>query len=103
MFKVEDGVLKIRKVDLPDIKVNIMGDLQQSYRKYITSTYKEDMEFLVEELHNYQGMENVQLKVHLSELYQQTYNKSQVMQGKAFYVVYGQFSRDGEVTTRNDI
>ena len=34
MFKVEDGVLKIRKVDLPDIKVNIMGDLQQSYRKY---------------------------------------------------------------------
>ena len=101
MFKYEDGVLKIRKVDLPDIKTNVMSDLQQSYRTYITKTIFDDMEYIRDELRTYQGMETLDLKVRLGSLVSYTYNKSQTYQGKFYYPVIGTFSLKGHEVGRD--
>ena len=64
-FDTERNLLQIRKVEVPDLGINIMGDLQQSYRKYLEETIYEDMEYLNELLHTYQDMTELQLKVKL--------------------------------------
>ena len=99
MFKFENGILKIQKVEVPDLEVNIMGDLQESYRKYITDTVYQDMRFLVSELRNYIGMEDVDLVIRVGKLQAQTYMKTQVKDGKYFYPVIGYFTKRGMKVT----
>lgn len=100
MFKFEDGILKIQKVEVPKVDVNIMGDLQESYRQYISDTVHEDMQYLMEELRSYIGMEDLELVTRVGSLQAQTYMKTQVKNGKYFYPVLGYFKRRGmKITT----
>ena len=46
MYKYENGILKIQKVEVPNLEVNIMNDIQESYRRYIEETIYDDMSFL---------------------------------------------------------
>lgn len=92
MYKYENGVLKIQKVEVPKLEVNIMSDLQESYRTYIEKTIYEDMEYLVDELKSYVGMSNLGLNVRVGSLQKQTYMKTQVKNGKYYYPVLGTFT-----------
>ncbi len=100
MFKYEDGILKIQKVEVPDLKVNVMGDLQQSYRTYLSETIYEDMKFLVEDLRNYVGMENVDLVVNVGNLVENTADRTQTTEGKYYYPVLGYFTLEGRKVTQ---
>lgn len=100
-FKVKNGVLEIRNIDTPDIEANIMSDLQQSYRKYLQETIHEDMEYLLDELRTYQGLENIDLKIRVGSLCSQTYTKTQTYQGKYYYPVLGTFSLNGRSIGRD--
>lgn len=95
MFKYENGILKIQKVEAPNLGINIMNDLQESYRTYITKTILEDMQYLSEELQSYIGMEDVGLVVRVGNLHSQTFMKTQTKNGKHFYPVLGYFTRNG--------
>lgn len=95
MIKYEDGLLKFKKVEVPKLEVNIMSDLQESYRTYLEKTIYEDMKFLEEELRSYVGMENVGLNVRVGSLQKQTYMKTQVKNGKYYYPVLGTFTLNG--------
>ena len=95
MIKYENGLLKFKKVEVPKLAVNIMSDLQESYRTYLEKTIYEDMKFLEEELRSYVGMENVGLEVRVGSLQKQTYMKTQVKNGKYYYPVLGTFTLNG--------
>lgn len=95
MFKFENGILKIQKVEVPNLEVNIMSDLQESYQTYLTKTIYEDMQYLNDELHSYIGMEDVDLVVKVDSLHAQTYMKTQTRNGKYYYPVLGYFTRRG--------
>lgn len=95
MFKYVDGVLKIYKTELPSMEVNIMEDLQQSYRTYIEKTIYEDMKFLEAELQPYAGMDGLTLSVKVGDLQSHTYMKTQTKSGKYYYPVIGTFMLHG--------
>lgn len=95
MFEYVDGVLKIYKTKLPPLEVNIMEDLQQSYRTYIEKTIYEDMKFLEAELQPYAGMDGLTLSVKVGDLQSQTYMKTQTKSGKYYYPVIGTFMLHG--------
>ena len=103
MFKFDKDkkLLKICKVDVPDLGINIMGDLQQSYRMYLEKTIYEDMEYLNELLHTYQDMIDLELKVTVKGLECQTYAKTQTQQGKYYYPVIGTFYLHGNPVGRD--
>ena len=92
MFKFENGALRIPKVDVPKLDVNIMCDLQQSYRNYIEKTIYNDMRFLEETIRGAQNCENYSLSVQVKPIEKQTFGKTQVAQGKYYYPVIGTFS-----------
>lgn len=100
MFIYEDGILKIKQVEVPELGVNVMGDLQQSYRTYLSDTVYEDMRFLVEDLRNYLGMESVDLVVRVGNLVEITADKTQTTEGKYYYPVIGYFTIDGRKVTQ---
>ena len=95
MFKYKNGQLHIMKVDVPKLNVNIMSDLQQSYRTYLEKTVYQDMKFLEETIQTAQNCENYTLHVEVKPIEKQTYTKTQVSQGKYYYPVIGTFSIDG--------
>ena len=96
MFKMNGDALQIMKVDVPKLNVNIMDDMQQSYRKYLEETIYEDMKFLEETIQSYPGnCSNATLKVEVGDLVKQTYTVTQTSQGKYFYPVTGTLYIDG--------
>lgn len=95
MFDYSDGVLKIYKTKLPQLEVNIMEDLQQSYRTYIEKTVYEDMKFLEEELKPYVSLDGFSLSVKVGSLQAQTYMRTQTKTGKYYYPVIGTFMLHG--------
>lgn len=95
MFEWKDGCLVIKKVDVPKLDVNIMSDLQQSYRTYLEKTVYDDMKFLEETLQGCQGCENITLDVKVLPVEKQTYTRTQVSQGKYHYPVVGTFKMNG--------
>lgn len=95
MFKFINGQLHIMKVDVPKLDVNIMSDLQQSYRTYLEKTIYSDMKFLEETIQTVQNCENYTLHVEVKPIEKQTYTKTQVSQGKYYYPVIGTFSING--------
>lgn len=99
MFKYENGILKIQKVEVPELNINIMEDLQQSYRTYIEKTIYEDMEYLVDTLQSYIGLEDIGLNVRVGKLQAQTYMKTQTKSGKYYYPVLGTFTMRGHPVT----
>ena len=101
MFKFENGALRIQKVDVPKLDVNIMSDLQQSYRNYIEKTIYNDMRFLEETIRGAQNCENYSLSVQVKPIEKQTFGKTQVAQGKYYYPVIGTFSIDGSPVGRD--
>lgn len=95
MFKMNGDALQILKVDVPKLNVNIMADMQQSYRKYIEETIYEDAKFLEETIQSFPGYANTSLEIKVGDLEKQTYTKTQVSQGKYFYPVYGNIYLEG--------
>lgn len=101
MYKYENGILKIQKVEVPALKVNIMNDIQESYHTYIEKTIYDDMAFLSDELRANVGMEDVELVVKVEPLQAQTYMKTQTQNGKYYYPVIGHFERSGKAVTED--
>lgn len=101
MFKYEKGVLVIKKVDVPKLDINIMSDLQQSYRTYLEKTVYQDMRFLEETIQSVQNCENFTLDVQVKPIERQTYTRTQVSQGKYYYPVVGTFKINGLAVGRD--
>lgn len=97
MFKYIDGVLHIEKVEVPELEVNIMSDLQQSYREYLTKTIYADIKYLEEELQSYIGMENIELSVRIDPLVTSTVGRTQTSAGKCYYPVIISVKQAGHV------
>lgn len=97
MFKWVNGELQIRKIEVPDneLDFNVMSDLQMSYQKYIEKTIHEDMEYLVEELQQQKGMEDIGLTIKVGSLKSYMFDRTQVKPGTSYYPVYGTFTKGG--------
>lgn len=96
MFIWDNGLLTIQKIDVPKINMNVMQPIQESYLKYLTETVYKDMQFLLDELHNIQGLENLELNVKVGGLVRQTFTRTQVNKGRYYYPVMGTFSINGK-------
>lgn len=95
MYRFKDGVLKISKIDVPKLDINIMNDLQQSYLKYLKETVYADMKYLEELLQGYTDMADLSLNITVDRLQSQTQSKSQTNQGKHYYPVSAEFTKAG--------
>lgn len=95
MFEFKNGSLYIRQIDVEKLNVNIMSDLQQSYRTYLEETIYKDMAYLEELIQGLTGCENCTLEVEVKPIEKQTYNKTQVDQGNYYYPVIGNVSMNG--------
>ena len=95
MYTYNNGILSIRQIDVPKLDINIMDDLQQSYRKYLEVTVKEDMQFLVDELKHLSGLETLEAVVTVKPLQAQTYRKTLVKNGTYYYPVICDFKLHG--------
>lgn len=96
MFKWENGLLTIQKIDVPKINMNVMQALQESYLKFLSETIYKDMRFLVDELRSIQGLEKIDLEVRVGSLVRQTFARTQVNRGRYYYPVTGTFLIDGK-------
>ena len=101
-FKFNNGTLSIRKVDIDEnaLNVNIMEDLQQSYRKYLMETVLSDFKYFEEELRTYKGFADVSVVAKVGKLEQYKYNRTQVKQGNAYYPVEVSFYRSGQLVSK---
>lgn len=93
MFKWDESqkTLNIFRVEVPDIDLNILTDIRESYDNYIDNQVYEDMKVLVEELRTIKGLTNIDMKIKVSPLVKQTYMKSQVNDGNYYYPVTATF------------
>lgn len=96
MFKWDNGLLTIQKIDVPKINMNVMQPLQESYLKFLTDTVYKDMRFLVDELRTIQGLEKIDLDVRVGGLVRQTFTRTQVNKGRYYYPVMGTFLLEGK-------
>ena len=98
-YKFKDNTLRIRKVDIDEelfySNINVMEDLQQSYRTYLMETIHKDFKFFEEELRSYKQLGDVTVDVKVGQLVTPDFNKTQVRQGNAFYPVSANFYRRG--------
>ena len=95
MFKMNGDSLQIMKVDVPKLEVNIMDDMQQSYKRYLEQTVFEDMKFLEETIQSVSNLQDITLKVRVDNIERQTYMKSQTTSGKYYYPVIGNVYMQG--------
>ncbi len=102
MYEWKDNMLYIRKVDIDPIDMNVMSDLQESYQRYVTSTIYADMKYLEELIRDIKGLRDITLSVHVGDLVQQTYSKTQVSSGIYYYPVYVSFHA-GAYTLQKDV
>lgn len=102
MYKWKDGLLHIRKMDVEPIDMNVMADLQESYRTYVTSTIYEDMKYLEELIQEIKGHHDVKVSVRVGGLVQQLHTRTQVSNGIYYYPVYASFSA-GKYVLQKDI
>lgn len=94
---VEDDILHIRKVDIPDIGMNITNDIHKSYREFISKTIFKDLRYFESCIQEYAP--SCTLNVRIGELMSVTYNKTQTHDGKRYYPVYISLNSDGRLVT----
>ncbi len=91
MYKWQDGLLHIKKVDVPKVDMNVMSDLQESYRQYVKSTIHADMKYLQELIQGIKGFSDVTVSVSVGSLVKQLHTQTQVSSGIYYYPVYVSF------------
>lgn len=88
MVTFDDGVLSYQKIKCPDLHINIMSDVQESYRNYLNSGIHEDIEYLQELIQNLgPNFKNYTISGKVGNLVNQTYRKTQTVQANTFYPV----------------
>ena len=97
MFKMKGDSLQIMKVDVPKLEVNIMDDMQRSYKTYLEKTVFDDMKFLEETIQGVSNLQDVELRVTVNDMTRQTFMKTQVSQGKCYYPVVGNVYLHGQL------
>ena len=97
MFKMRGDSLQIMQVDVPKLEVNIMDDIQQSYRTYLEKTIYDDMKFLEETIQSVSNLQDVELRVSVGNIERQTFMKSQTAVGKYYYPVIGNVYLHGQL------
>lgn len=99
MFSFNGDTLKVKKVDVPSLGLNIMGDLQNSYRTYLEDTIKLDMEYLKDKLSENIGMQGLSIQTRVDSRKDHTFKRTQVKAGNHFYPVYVKFLINGKAVT----
>lgn len=101
-FSFNGDTLRIRKVDIDEsiLDINIMEDLQQSYKKYVMETVYDDFKFFEEELRTYKGFSDLTVKAEVGKLEQVEYNRTQVKQGTMYYPVNVSFYKSGYLISK---
>lgn len=95
IFKVENGVLKIRQVDMPKLEMNVMSSLQQSYCQFLDKGVKEAVHHLQEIIRTYPGLETLTIEPELKPRVNREYLKTQVTNGSYYYPVFGKIFVNG--------
>ena len=62
MLTFNDGVLKCRKIDVPDVPISAVMDIQKSYTQYVTETIYDDMEYLETCLQRLSGLKGIKVR-----------------------------------------
>lgn len=99
MYKYKNGVLYIQKEEVPNIEVNILNDLNASYRKYLDETIYEDLQYLVEEIAAKSLAKGLGIVAHVKNLVTVTHVKTQTHDSDKYYPVYGYFTQNGTKIT----
>ena len=94
-FKVVDGVLQIRQIDVPKLEMNVMSSLQQSYCAFLEKNVKECVEYLQSLLRTYPGLETLEIIPQVKDLVRRDYMKTQVSNGSYYYPVFCTFRING--------
>lgn len=96
MYEWKDGTLHVFQVKVPDIDLNILSDVRESYDDYIANRVYHDMDALLEEIRAIKGLSGIDMTVKVGPLVKQTYMKSQVNDGNFYYPVIATFSINGQ-------
>lgn len=96
-FKVINGVLHIRQIDVPKLEMNVMSSLQQSYCAFLEKNVKECFEYLQSQLRTYPNLETLEIIPEVKNLVRRDYMKTQVNNGSYYYPVFCTFKLSGHV------
>lgn len=103
MFSWNGKELVIHKIEPPELDMNILGDMQQSYTDYLNKTVFLDMEYLAEKLReSFHSASTWDLNVHVAPLVTQSYSRTQVTRGICYYPVVGDILKDG-IAIKKDV
>lgn len=102
MFQWKDGVLHIKKIDVAPIDTNIMSDLQESYRTYVTNTIYDDIKYLESVISDIKGLSDITIKAKVGNLVQQMHTRSQVTNSICYYPVFVDFCA-GQYVLHKDV
>lgn len=94
-FDSKTRLLKMRKVQVPSLNVNVMRDLQESFYNYINKTIYEDVKQLEFELQKLKDMANVTLDVEVGSVIRQDYLRNQVKNSNIYIPVNIQMRQSG--------
>lgn len=101
MFKFENNTLTVQKVETPTMNINVMTDIQKSYKEYITKTVHEDFQYLAELIRSDLGYSGYQLVTKVNPLTVMKYSEKQVRNASKYYTVTGYFTKNGQKVTRD--
>lgn len=103
MYSWNGKELVIHKVEPPQLDMNILGDMQQSYTDYLNKTVFLDMEYLAEKLReSFHSANTWDLKVRVAPLVVQSYSRTQVTRSICYYPVVGDILKDG-IAIKKDV
>lgn len=94
---VQDGILHIRKVDVPDIGINITNDIHRSYREFLHTVIYKDLKHFESCIKEYAP--SCTINVRVGDLMSITYGKTQMHDAKRYYPVYISLNSEGCLVT----
>ena len=97
-FKYENGILYIYKEEVPKLEVNVLNDLNISFKTYLGKTVHSDFRYFIEELNEKQGT-HYDIVVTVKPLSRLTYMKTQTKDSTDYYPVYGYITENGKRIT----